>query len=195
MILAIAASATASGELAEWVGAISTAAAFIIAAIGYAWSVSRDRKAQARRVYANYAGYDLYPGGVNADARELLPLDAVGYTFEEEMGVQGDRNPDGSMTISIAGPVVRCTYKIVNHSDEVIGPVRLNLVDPKTGELIANVEGTIPYIEPGGEVRYGAVLVDRWRTEVVELHARIIFRDSSGTWWHRYESEPVQRAS
>lgn len=181
------------GTQAEWIGAIGTALGFAVAAGGYLWSVLRTRKAQARRVYAHIEKAELREAG-SVDQTLDTQLEAgIIVRVHPESVSDYVGSPDGPMRRYLNN-AIRLVVKIHNGSDEIMGPMRVELVDQAASQLFDFPTIPVGRVEPGDSVFVLLVLQDTWRPRVPKLRPRIVFRDSSGKWWHRYDSEPVHSA-
>ncbi|WP_160073399.1 hypothetical protein [Pseudoclavibacter sp. 8L] len=183
----------AVGTLAEVFGAIGTVAAFGIAAAGYFWSVRRAREAQARRVYAHVDDLVCHREREFVDTGQFIRGGESDTAYSEHLSWEPGEDRHGNSIRHYSTPIVACHVKLSNGSDEIMGPIRVDLVDPISGSLVRDGSSEVRRLEPLGSLIRVMVIEDEWSGRP-PLKARIVFRDSSGTWWHRYESEPIQRA-
>lgn len=177
------ASASAVSPWPEWIAAAATAAAFVVAAIAFAFDVSRRQKAQARLVYAEIRfSRDLAPG-------EKFPLlDHGGGNG----GMMPFADPDGSSWGVSMDAMTLIHVALVNQSDELVGPAYLRFEGPWGGHR-ADTIGLVPYARPHDESMIEVYLLNESfpasRSYVVDA----LFRDSSGRWWKRHFFDAIER--
>lgn len=168
------------GSVPDWVAAIGTVSAFVLAAIGYIWSVSISRKAQARKIVIDPATYEHHPAGrpFVLDPATMWP----NILWDEEK--HGKVVPGKQVIIA--------TVKITNLSDEAMGPLVIELVAGDTF-IEAAAEHTAR-IGPSEHMSFKFGLENTWHPSPASIQTRIVFRDAAGRWWQRFENEPITRA-
>lgn len=170
------------GTVPDWIAAIGSVLAFGIAAAGYVWSVALSRNAQARKVSTATTLIDTYDRG--DEIKDFSP------------GVYhvGTWHPPGQKALIALDKTAVVRFKIVNNSDEVMGPVTIEVAEAGATEFLPGVSYEFSRVQPGDSESGLIALQDRWHPAHPDLRVRIVFRDSSGRWWQRLENEAVRRA-
>lgn len=184
-------STVTAGSWPDWLAAIGTSAAFIVAAIAYGRDVRARRWAQARLVYVRMK--DLSWHGPGATVPLLAHGAGSGRGDVPWVPVRTNQPPTTHQILLGPGGVV--TAAVHNGSDELIGPAfvraigRTGLDVPWDFEAIAgpvdpHSDGVVELVcsnphFPGGEPN---------------VQLEVTFRDSAGRWWRRRGHEPVERA-
>jgi hypothetical protein len=178
------------GSWPDWIAAIGTTLAFLVAAVSYARSVEVRREAQARLVYSKIthqvmheplADFEVLPNG----AQMGITGDGVGFVSPAATG--------GKPRNLAVAPVIQVTAVIHNGSKELIGPAKLQIVNGGNNSMYDGFSAVIATVEPESDY-----IVDfAWRNTqhpgIPGLGATVIFRDASGQWWRRHLSEPIER--
>ncbi|GAA1767966.1 hypothetical protein [Agromyces humatus] len=178
------------GSWPDWIAAIATGLAFLIAAITYARSTRDHREGQARLVYATFKDVKSYPPG------EVIPIstDGVDIGYGEGTAIVPGIGDDGKHGMVTTAGIMRTTVAIHNGSKELIGPLKLQLWDPGAKKLFDRVALTIGPIEPETDKLVDfSVINAHFPGGEPSLSPVIIFRDSSGRWWKRHQYEPIER--
>lgn len=165
----------ALGAAAEWVGAIGTFAAFVIAAVVYASSVRTARQAQARRV------------SVRLESTESIAAGSIAPLPSQSQG----------LSVNLANrtwveDAFRLSVEVVNGSDEIIGPVRLNFIH--AGQVLQE-DIPLTLVQANSSASRTLYIRDVWTPNVPGIIPRVVFRDSSGRWWQRIEGRSVTPAA
>lgn len=179
------------GSWPDWIAAIGTTAAFLVAAVAYSRDVRTRRWAQARLVHVELR--DLHFFG----PREVAPLLAHGA------GIGGGDVPRVPLN-SGAPPVTRqlllepaglATAAVQNGSDEVFGPAFVRALG-RTGPGIPwDFEVTSGPVSPRSErVVELCCSNPHYPSGQPGIELEVVFRDSAGRWWRRRGYEPVRRA-
>jgi hypothetical protein len=93
---------------------------------------------------------------------------------------------------------VQYLVRVRNLSKEVIGPVRVTLIHssgPDEREVrYDNLWTQIPHIEPESDYITAFIFPNYYgEGELPMFTTRLLYRDSSGQWWHRNEFELIER--
>ncbi len=172
----------------NWLGGIVGLIALWIAVLTYRRNVRIKREEQARLIYAEATQISHHPAGFPVANMNRLPHGAT-------MGVGGKSVPgidprDGQPGDVLPNAELQVTVTVFNESKEVVGPIRMQIVDPMRGTLHRYPSLEIQSIRPGesfiGEIRIDAV--DQWSSAAPS----IVFRDAAGEWWRRTVFEPVE---
>ncbi len=176
------------GSWPDWLAALGTSLAFIIAAIAYLRSAKDSRERQARLVYASFANVSAHNAG------ETLPLLQGGAQIGTGDGfviVPGEPGTEAKMvTLS---PIMRAIVRVHNGSDEIMGPVKIQLWDIGHGRAYDRVTMPTGAIEPGKDYVVDMSVVNSHWPGQPALGMVIVFRDSSNRWWKRHGFEPIER--
>ncbi len=161
-------------SIRNWLATIGGLVALLIAANTYRRNVRFKREEQARLVYSK-------PSGIS-----VLGPDEP----EEELGSRGsvsmhhmNRTPNR----------VQYWATVHNGSKELVGPVRIEVkhigADPRYGEIW----GTTPTIEPESDYTTAFLFDNHHAPNMPMFSTSVLFRDASGQWWRRHDSEPIER--
>jgi len=177
-----------SGTWPDWIGAIGTSLAFMVAAGSYFQSVRMRKESQARLIYSRVIDTQHYEPG---DLFETLPGEArigngaqgVSFVFPSE--------PDEPAHYLATVPIMQLTAVIHNGSKELIGPVKIQVVN--TGAK-STYDSSLSFgpIEPESDYRVSFVLPNDVHPGQPSLGTTLLFRDASGQWWRRHLYEPIQ---
>lgn len=172
------------GTVPDWVAAVGTVLAFVVAAAAYAGSIWLSRKAQARQVSMSQLQVEVVNAGEPLGNEMPMAILGVPIKFDRFQA-------HGPITQLRAA---KLSLTVVNNSNEVMGPVSIEFA--RTGEraFLADAHTVIERIQPHQESSTIVVIPDRWHPIHPPLHARMVFRDSAGRWWQRFENERVRRA-
>lgn len=171
----------------NWLATIGGVIALGIAALTYRRNVLLKREEQARLVYAEATQISRHEAGHPVSNTEFLPHDAtLGAGGKSGPGIDKDGNP---IQVLVAAEL-QVTVTVFNESKEIIGPVRIEIVDPMRGTFHRDPHLEFQSIRPGqsriGEIRLDAE--DEWSSAA----PTIVFRDAGGEWWRRTVFEPVE---
>lgn len=171
------------GTVPDWIAAIGTVAAFLVAAVAYAGSVWLSREAQARQVSMSQIHVSVIEAGTPLGKQEMAVL-GVPVTIAQYQ----------STGLIPQIRVAKIELTVVNNSDEVMGPISIEFAETGSRSFLKNAEGEIDRIQPHQESPVTVVIPDSWHPMYPPLHVRMVFRDSAGRWWQRFENERVRRA-
>ena len=175
------------GSWPDWLAAVGTSAAFLIAARSYRIDVRRRKEAQARLVYGQVTHVEHYGAG------ERFPMLARGARAGFGDAAVGfvDFDPVAGSAYVAAEPLAALTVAVHNGSEELISRVRVQVHTFENGQVLA-FNALIGPIEPRAE----AVVEMLCRNDVYPArrsHGVIVtFEDSSGQWWKRCNAQRVK---
>lgn len=177
------------GTWPDWVGALGTSAAFLVAAFAYAGDVRRRRWAQARLVYVRLEYLTSHETSATVPIldRGVRPrgTDVEGV----ELPTRGGR---GKLIVDAAAAV---TAAIHNGSDELIGPAIVRAVGRTLPGVPWDFEVSAGSVDPHSEVLADLLCSNPHHPGAPpNLELEVTFRDSAGRWWRRRGTEPVERA-
>lgn len=180
--------AVGPGTWPDWIAAIFTSLAFVVAAVSYAFAIKDRREAQARLVYSRVTHVEFIEAGAEL---ELLPHGAkIGNGFGTTI-IMPTRSEDKARGLALS-PLGHVTAEIHNGSNELIGPARIQMVNGATGKAWDTFSISVAAIDP--ESSY--VVDFTWPNELhpgqPSLGTTVIFRDATGRWWRRHMSEPIE---
>jgi hypothetical protein len=164
----------------------------LVAAVAYFRDVKTRRESQARLVYTKLLTIKAHRAG------ELLEALAEGATQGiSSSGVRLVLPPQtgtGKAGLLSEQETLRVTASVKNASDELIGPVKLQLVDIGRNEVFDEFCVLTAYIEPGAEYVGDFVFVNPAGPGAQPgLGTTVTFRDASGQWWRRHLAEAIER--
>ena len=171
--------------LRNWLATIGGLIALSIAANTYRRNVRLKREEQARLVYSEASGF----GAVKAMG------DVVANSRGDSSTTWSCIRPVGESMVATE-PILQVRLVISNGSKELIGPIRVRMVDRDKGTFFH--QGDKPF----------EALIDSIRPETDHIAnlafpigdheprawtgSNIQFRDASGQWWGRHLREPIQ---
>jgi hypothetical protein len=176
------------GSWPDWVAAVGTTMAFGVAAQSYRHSVVLRRESQARLVFSKVVSIEYFEAGAILDP---LP-------HESRLGngtAAVDYVPTGSFAQIIPTanrPVLQATVVVHNGSAELIGPVKIQMVDIGLGKVFEESSILATPVEPNSDFVVTFTLDNPHHPNQPSIGATIIFRDASGRWWRRHLLEPVE---
>jgi hypothetical protein len=134
------------GSWPDWVAAIGTSLAFVVAAFAYRRKVKVRRESQARLVYSKLVDYETFHVGA------ILPMLAEGAVQScNEPGtvefVFSD-DPDVKAVLRTTAPAIRVVIDVHNLSDELIGPAKIQVVDAGCDAILNDFCCLTSAIEP-----------------------------------------------
>ena len=174
-----------AGSWPDWIAAIGTSSAFLIAAGSYVRDVRSRREAQARLVYANIIDTQAHVPG------DVFPMLANGALIGgSNASVQFLREGSESRYRALE-PLVALTVAIHNLSNELVWParVRAHEINGKRHDFVV---ATGP-VEPGRERVVELICRNPHFPGEPSLGVGLVFRDSSGRWWKRHQWDPIER--
>jgi hypothetical protein len=179
--------------LRNWLATIGGLVALLIAANTYRRNVRNKREEQARLIYSKFTHVEHPMPGTTF---ELLPNGAsIGSGCP---AVQIITNPDPDAEAKALGlamaPLIQATVIIHNGSKELIGPVRVQMVNgapiPQPWE---HTSISVAAVEPESDYVVNFTWINNLHPGQPGLATTVIFRDASGQWWRRHRSEPIER--
>lgn len=176
------------GSWPDWVAAVGTTAAFLIAAISYFRSTRDASKGQARLVYAKIIETKFYEPGEEGP----MMLDSVQLGGGE--GLEIVREPGLTPTnVRALMPLARVVVRIHNGSNELVGPGKLQLVDSGHKKIFDQVSMPFGPVEPRSDFTVEIHVGNPHHPNQPSIETVMLFRDSSSRWWKREGIEPIER--
>lgn len=171
------------GSIPEWVGAVFTSAAVMVAAITYRRSRVDAHVSQARRVSVIPDDYQrVSDGGWVLFSQGSAEAGVLGIERDDELGVRVRQ---------------RCVFQrvtVINNSHEDVSGLLVELKSDDPG--FPRIEYGVAAMPPGRSETVSFVVADRWYSGGIDFGVRIdayiTFTDSAGTHWNRRGSEPVR---
>lgn len=177
-----------AGSWPDWIGAIGTSLAFLVAAGSYMQSVRLRRESQARLVYSKIVQTQYFGTGAEFG---LLPNKAsIGNEAAGVQFVQPSQFNEAHYRALM--PVIQMTVVIHNGSKELIGPVKVQIVNLGRKQLYEDTSIIFSPIEPDSEKRVSFVIPNEDYPGEPSLGSTVLFRDASGRWWRRHHVEPIE---
>jgi len=176
------------GSWPDWIAAIGTTLAFLIAAVTYFRSSRSAIEAQARLVYATLDTVDFLAAG------ETFSMLDGGATMGFGEGFAMQPSARGVMPRTVAlEPVMRVSVRLRNGSAEVIGPAKVQLWNIGRKFLLDRVAANTGPIEPHSDLVISIVVANPDHPAMPSVRPVLIYRDSSARWWKRDGFEPIER--
>lgn len=175
------------GAWPDWIAAVASSLAFMIAAVAFARGVAMKRRANASLVYAE-SEIRAYPEG-----QRLEFVDPeLRHTHVAEDLI--DFRVDGLTQVHLVtlNPLWHARVTVHNVSDELMGPVSFRLAFKDSGEVTERWR-LLQVLRPGDS--QSVLLLEPWDRVTGGPFPTVetLFRDSSGAWWLRVAGEPVRR--
>lgn len=169
------------GSWPDWLAAICTAAAALVAAFSYRHSVRLRREAQARLVYSRLASYRTLAGNVSvvrpgafiisASAQELIATRQGLHTLQR---------------------VSKVDVHVHNDSAELIGPYRIQ-TRLKNGHEIHAMAADV--LRPNHIATWSIYFAPLDADDISAFDVVLQFRDASSRWWQRHSLGPIRPVS
>lgn len=202
------------GSWPDWLAAVGTTLAFLVAAVSYWRSVNERREEQARLIYSRVVGIEFHePGAQFSMSPHLTPrgivqggvriegpataeiVTADGGTVPLELSwLQAVRSGTESHFVAV-DPVVVLTVAVHNGSKELIAPAKVKVVNIGRKTILDDLTFVLDLVAPESEERVYFVWKNGDHPGQPNLGASILFRDSSSQWWRRHLVEPIERVS
>jgi hypothetical protein len=183
--------------LRNWIATVGGLIAIFFAANTYRQSAKVKREEQARLTYSRIEATRWHNPGDNFSG-----LGAANRAIVEGSATWGGGRPTDRMTA--IGHVAQVLVVVHNGSRELIGPVRVELVDQGQDRFL-----TMPHVkvreakkmlsfdfadmEPDTEAAVEFVVSNPAYPSLFNFAPTILFRDASGRWWRRFRSEAIER--
>lgn len=179
-------------SLRNWLTTIGGLVALLIAANTYRRNVRVKREEQARLVYTKVTHVEHHMPGATFP---LLPNGARIGDACPAVQIVVNTDPDaehGSLGLALA-PIIQATVSVHNGSKELIGPARVQMVNGGNDQVWDEFSIGVDAVEPETEYVVDFTWVNEFHPGQPSLATTLIFRDSSGQWWRRHRSEPIER--
>lgn len=175
----------------NWITALGGLVALFVALSTYRANARIRRESQARFVYAKVLHYsDIAKDETFGSDSDDLEIQSATFEWIED--------PDpyvlgtGSQVRKAVESLGYCRVLVKNGSEELIGPVKIQLADLETERLWPQIAVILPVLEPGESGT--AILV--WSRPPSggdsDVTPVIVFRDASGRWWRRIGPHPIE---
>jgi hypothetical protein len=175
------------GTVPDWVAAIGSSVAFVIAAIALLIEVTTRRQSQARRVYCVRVAAGKYEAGAH-----IYGIGAErGVITKQHLPEMVTVNDPYGLPYEANGPAALMFHlRIVNESGEIIGPALVKAIGPGVSLPIHALAAYI--VRPSESVATYPLCPWTLAPEPPLVDIEISFRDSSGRWWTRKENLPIR---
>ncbi|MGC1211993.1 MAG: hypothetical protein WA890_12100 [Micromonospora sp.] len=177
------------GSWPDWVAAIFTSAAFIVAAITYMRSVEERRESQARLVYSKLVGLKFHEPGTEFD---MLPHGAKSGWTASGVDILPPSSPEEKSRYIALVPVIQLTAAVHNGSKELIAPAKVQVVNTGRNSTYDTFSATVNSVDPESEEVVDFVWPNADHPGQPGLGTTLLFRDASGRWWRRHLAEPIE---
>lgn len=179
------------GSWPDWVAAVGTSLAFIVAAFAYRRDVKVRRESQARLVYSKMVDYETFH--VGAMFSTLAEGAVQGCNAPGTVEFVFSEDPDVKAVLRTIVPAIRVVIDVHNLSDELIGPAKIQVVDTGREAILNDFCCLTGAIEPHSTYRCDFVFQnDRYPVGEPSLGTTVIFRDATGGWWRRHLSNLIE---
>lgn len=177
------------GSWPDWFAAAGTSLAFWVAAVSYWRSVKLHRQEQARLVYSKTVSINHHEPGTRI---VVLPDGCLMGSEAEGVTLQIDSHGNASYVVETG--VFQLVAAIHNGSRELIGPVKIQVVNTGRRRVYDTFAVSVETVEPESDVRVSFV----FRNEAYpggqpSLGTTLLFRDATGNWWRRAGSQPIEQ--
>ncbi len=175
------------GTWPDWLAAVGTSLAFLVAGLAYARDVRTRREAQARLVYCKITRVMSCGAGLQLP---LLMDDArMGFGDARTRMVQDDF---GDAIEELLEPAVRLIVEIHNGSDELLPAAYVQPVDPSGHRRWEFRVGSGP-VDPRSVAVVQLTCTNPAHPDQPSFAPRLAFLDAGGRWWLRQAAEPPSR--
>jgi hypothetical protein len=178
------------GSWPDWIGAIGTSLAFVVAAFSYRRSVEVRREEQARLVYSKITHIQMHAPGTDF---EMLPNGAQVGVGGEGVGIVTPAVTGGKARNLAFAPVIQLTAVMHNGSKELIGPAKIQVVNTGRKTTYDTFSAVVGTVEPESDYVVDFTFRNADHPGEPSLGTTVIFRDASGQWWRRHLAEPIER--
>lgn len=179
------------GTWPEWVAALTTSFAFVIAALTYSRSMKDQRRAQARLIYARIADLSTHEPG------EQVPdlMNGERMVTPQYGSVTNDISASGGLIWHAKTRVVRVSVELVNKSDELVLQWLPRLYDYGLKQEYTVLTRPIGYVEPHSTNRVALIAINPHGGNAHGgLQVNVTFQDSTGQLWSRDQFKPIEQA-
>jgi hypothetical protein len=129
-----------AGSWPDWLGAGGTSLALVVAALSYRRSVRIRHEAQARLVYSYVTDH------IEAQPGDRVPIKSG--VISESVGVIVSEAPTGDSFLQVRVPLLVQTVVVHNGSQELIGPVKVQLTDTGRNAVFEDCAYIVDSIKP-----------------------------------------------
>jgi hypothetical protein len=171
------------GSVPDWVGGVGTAAAFIIAALGYFGSVRTRKSSQAKLVYARLVKAGFAAAGAQLDDPNIGSRAAA---VRSDL-VQGGATPTGPRFHAVKA-FGYAKIEVLNNSKEMLSSIdRVEIVENSWSAADDNLGS----LEPGKTLET-LLFAPALTSLLPTAEAKVTFTDAQGTRWARTGGRPIQ---
>lgn len=167
--------------------AVGGLVALFVAVSTYLRNSRTKREAQARLVYSKIEIINTFDKD-----KQFLPLTHGGISTSTGAAAISNNRLGGFLWSSVL-PVYQVKVIVCNKSEELIGPVKVQMINSGNGKTWNTFSILIGTIEPNTNSEVEFV----WENDVFPnqygLMSTIIFRDSNSSWWRRKGSDPIEK--
>lgn len=178
----------------SWITAAAATVGAGIALVTYVRNSKVRREEQARLVYAKITDIRLYAEG---ELYEMLPngsQQGVGNAPWSPVAHAPDGTPIRPVIHAIAlAPIMQSTVIVHNGSKELIGPLKIQIVNTGLQQRMDDFSAIINAVEPESDAAITFTWINSVAPGLPGIAPTLLFRDSSGQWWRRTNVDKVQR--
>lgn len=178
------------GDLATWLSAVGTLAAFFVALGVYIGTVSDKRRAQAAKISCYLKSQGIYGPGQPMDDGILHQHDGEDWVVIREPERSDSFHPAGGDEFTYPVKVMKLVVPLYNLSDEQVTNVQIRLTGT-AGESPYHL-GPLGVVPPRTEREIVRKVVNYWRVPK-NAQAVITFTDAAGRHWERHQDQPLKQ--
>lgn len=167
--------------LRNWLATIGGLVALLIAANTYRRNVKMKREEQARLVYSSLGQWTTHDEG--SDLRGFGGTDSTTWAAITH---------DETRRWLTREPAIHAVLIIHNKSKELIGPVRVRIIDRDENGYLTTFAATVDHVDPESDHLVDAVFPNPKHPTPPWMGTEVSFRDASGGWWKRTLTEPIE---
>jgi hypothetical protein len=176
--------------LRNWLATIGGLAALFIAANTYRRNIKFKREEQARLVYSRLTHVEFHDPGTEFP---MLPNEAKIGTMSSGTTIVMPSDPNEKAHNLALVPVIQVTAIVHNGSKELIGPVKVQMVNAGLDKIWDTFSIQVDAVEPESDYVVDFVWPNDVHPGQPGLATTLLFRDASGQWWRRHKAEPIER--
>lgn len=173
--------------LRNWLATIGGIIALLIAANTYRRNVRIRREEQARLVYSRVDEVTFHEAGAD------FPMsDKAGVGSGSGVAISPTSTPGHGRWLA-GSPAIQVIAVVHNGSKELIGPVKVQMVNGGNGSIWDTFSIQLGAVEPESDKYFEFTWLNDFHPGQPSLETTVLFRDASGQWWRRHLAEPIER--
>ncbi|SDS53247.1 hypothetical protein [Microterricola viridarii] len=174
--------------LRNWLATIGGLVALLIAANTYSRNVRIKREEQARLVYSRLDDLTFHDTGADFPMNDKAGIGTSGGG----VAISPTSTPGHGRWLAVA-PAIQAIVVVHNGSKELIGPIKVQMVNGGNDAIWDTFSIQVDAIEPESDKYFEFTWHNEFHPGQPALATTVLFRDASGQWWRRHRAEPVER--